>query len=388
MRSGLPAPLRLGIVGLGMAGGVMVQAALSHPGFRIAAAADPDATLRGRFAADFDVPVHGDIGPLLESGDVDAVYIATPHQMHRDHVVRAASAGKHVVVEKPMALSLADCDAMIAACDAADVTLIVGHSHGFDPSLLTARRLMEAEVGPAALVTALNYTDFLYRPRRPEELRTDLGGGVLFNQLPHQVDMVRTLVPSPVTSVRAVARALDPARNTEGLYSVLLEFADGAAATLTYSGHDGFDSDEFYDWVGEGGFAKRPAQGATRRALATTDEAAARRDRYGYGSGLSAGMPPHQPHFGLVLATCLGGDLRLTPDGVTLYGRDGVRAITTDRHAWRPGRGDVLEELYAAVRHGQAPIHDGEFGRATVQVCLAVLQSARERRDIQLGLSA
>lgn len=380
------APIRLGFVGLGLAGGVMVNAALSHPGVRVGGAAEPDVGLRGRFATDHDVPAHADIHALVQQPDIDAVYIATPHQMHRAHVELAARHGKHVVVEKPMALSLSDCDAIIRACEEAGVVLIVGHTHGFDPALQTARRLMAEQVGAASLVTTLNYTDFLYRPRRPEELDTALGGGVLFNQLPHQVDMVRTLIDSRVRSVRAVASAMDPVRPTEGLYTALLDFENGAAASLTYSGHDGFDSDELYGWVSEGGFEKTAAHGAARRALsslAPDAEGAARRTRYGYGSGLSAASPPHQPHFGFTLATCPGGDLRLTPEGVAVYTSEGVRLEKTDDRPWRPGRGDVLEELRRAV-HGEAPpLHDGRFGRETVAICLAVLQSARERRDIQ-----
>ena len=80
------------------------------------------------------------------------------------------------------------------------------------------------------MISALDYTDFLYRPRRPEELDTAAGGGVFFNQAAHQVDILRLLAGSPVKSVRCSAGAWDAKRPTEGAYSAHLSFADGAFA--------------------------------------------------------------------------------------------------------------------------------------------------------------
>ena len=122
--------------------------------------------------------------------------------------IDAAGAGKHIILEKPMALTLAECDAIIAAVDRANVYLIVGHTHGFDPAVRAMQRMVaERELGPLGMIAAWNYTNFLYRPRRPEELDTAQGGGILFNQVPHQVDMVRTIGGGRLTSVRAQAAA-------------------------------------------------------------------------------------------------------------------------------------------------------------------------------------
>lgn len=380
--------LRLGIVGLGMAGGVMSQAVASHPGFVIAGAAEPNADLRARFAADKCVEVHADIVDLVRRDDVDVVYVASPHQLHRDHVVLAARHGKHVIVEKPMALSLDDCDAMIEAADRAGVVLIVGHTHGYDPALAVMRSLMRTALGAPAMIVSLNYTNFLYRPRRPEELDTAQGGGILFNQLPHQVDAVRMLVDSRVVSVKASASVLDPTRPTEGACTALLTFANGAAASLTYSGYDGFDSDEFHGWIGEGGRAKSPGHGAARRALTDLPDAQAeqeqRRTGFGYGSNLSAERPTHQPHFGVLIATCPGGEMRVSPGGVIVYDREGAREIAAPETPWRPGWGDVLETLRLAVVQGAAPIQNGGFARHTVEICLAVLRSSQEGCEVQL----
>src|SRR5262249_25966118 len=83
----------LGIAGLGMAGAVMVRAAAHHPGFRVAAAAEPHAGPRQAFARDFNANVHSDLRSLCDDPAVDAVYIATPHQFHAEHASLAAAAG-------------------------------------------------------------------------------------------------------------------------------------------------------------------------------------------------------------------------------------------------------------------------------------------------------
>ena len=127
-----------------------------------------------------------------------------PHQFHAQHTEIAAAHGKHVLVEKPMALNAADCDRMIAACRAANVHLIVGHCHSFDTPYLRTRNLIRSgDFGAVKMIQAFNYTDYLYRPRRPEELMTAEGGGAVFSQAAHQVDIVRLLAGSRATRLRA-----------------------------------------------------------------------------------------------------------------------------------------------------------------------------------------
>ena len=77
-----------------------------------------------------------------DTAAIDAVYVATPHQLHADHVELCARHGKHVLVEKPMALTLAECDRMIAAAERARVALVVGPTHSFDPPVRAARDLI------------------------------------------------------------------------------------------------------------------------------------------------------------------------------------------------------------------------------------------------------
>jgi phthalate 4,5-cis-dihydrodiol dehydrogenase len=247
-------------------------------------------------------------------------------------------------------------------------------------------------LGRVRMIQALNYTDFLYRPRRPEELQTEAGGGVVFSQAAHQVDVVRLLAGSRATRVRAVMGQWDPARPTEGAYTALLWFEDGAFASLTYSGYGRFDSDEWCSWTGEMGSPKDPqAYGQARRRLASAasaEEEARLKAAATYGGPAwkppvpGTAAPAHQ-HFGPVIVSCEHGDLRPMPDAVWVYGDSRRERIELPAPA--VPRFEVMDELVEAVLHGTKPLHDGPWARATLEICLALLASAREGRDVELN---
>ncbi len=386
-------PIRLGVAGLGRGFMLMLPTLSRHPLITLVAAADPRPEARAKFAVDFNARTYDSVDALCADPAVDAVYIATPHTFHVENVRSAARHGKHVMVEKPMALTLADCQAMIDAAAQARIHLLVGHSHSFDAPYLETRRLIAGgEFGPVRMITATNFTDFLYRPRRPEELDTAQGGGVVFSQGAHQIDIVRLLGGGLARSVRAAtgrwdAKRGDAKRPTEGAYNAFLDFEGGVSATLTYNGTAHFDTDEFCDWTGELGQPRDPTSYGTARAalrrIASPAEEAALKNTRAYGL---APMPDHAPsahnHFGLVIASCERADLRPLPRGVMIYADDERRL-----HPLPPPavpRTEVIDELHDAVVHDRPPLHSGAWGMATVEICLALLQSAQERREIAL----
>jgi phthalate 4,5-cis-dihydrodiol dehydrogenase len=380
-------PIKLGIAGLGLAGAMMIRAAAIHPRFVLHAGADPLPRPRESFARDFGARPYADFAALCDDPEVEAIYIASPHEFHPRQAIAALAHGKHVLVEKPLALTLEDCDAVIDAADKAATQLIVGHTHGFDPNVRAMAQLVgSGALGRLGMILAFNYTDFLYRPRRPEELDTARGGGIAFNQVSHQIEIVRLIGGGRVRSVRAHAGILDPTRPTEGCCTALLEFESGAAASVTYSGYDFFDSDEFHGWIGEGGTPKSAAHGSMRRRLLSgaVAEADLQKD-LGYGGRVLPPEQPHLPHFGTVIATCERGDVRLSADGMLVYGRDGLKEVQVERGVGRPGHGDALDALWAAVRDGRPSVHSARWGKATLEVTLAILRSARERREIALA---
>jgi phthalate 4,5-cis-dihydrodiol dehydrogenase len=382
--------LALGVAGLGRAFMLMLPTLAHHPRIRLVACADPRAEARARFEQDFPgARAHEDFEALCDDPAVQAIYLATPHQHHAAQAIRAAQAGKAVLVEKPMALTLAEAEAMVAAHARAGTVLMLGHSHGQDGPVRHARRLIASgAVGAPRLIAALNCTDFLWRPRRPEELRTAEGGGVVFSQAAHQLDVIRVLGGGKLRGIRARTMT---ARGTEGAYAAFLEFEDGCAATAQYSGLGRYDSDALLGWVGELGQRKSPGvPGAVRAKLAGLDAAqeAASKVARGYGgAGHAPGLPPaaapaFHNHFGFVLVQCEAADLRLTPEGVEVHGDDGMRLDRTTLPALP--RAEVLDEFADAVQHGVAPRHDGAWGLATLEACLGLLDSARRGEAVTL----
>jgi len=384
-------PLKLGVAGLGRAFMLMLPTLAHHPRITLAACADPRPEARARFVQDFGGTAHATVEALCGDPGIEAIYLATPHQHHAEQAILAARAGKHVLVEKPMALSLAECAAMIEAAAQAGVHLMLGHSHGQDAPVRHARRMIaEGRFGAPRLITALNCTDFLWRPRRPEELDTAQGGGVVFSQATHQLDLIRVLCGGMLRSIRAQSFAWDAARPTEGAYAAFLAFDDGAA-TATYSGHGRYDSDALLGWIGEMGTRRQPSvPGAARAKLAglgAAGETAGKLARSYGGAGHAPGLPPaarpeFHNSFGFVLVQCERADLRLTPEGVEVHADDGLHLERTPLPSLP--RAEVLDELCDAVLLGIAPRHDGAWGMATLAACLALLDSAREGREIPL----
>lgn len=386
--------VRFGICGLGFAGSVLMAPAMrAHPRAEIVAACDPNADIRERFGADYGIRTFATLQEMLASAEFDAVYIASPHQYHCEHVLLAAERGVHVIVEKPLTLNLQDADRMVNAARSRGIHLVVGHSRSHDPVIKTMREvIMSGEAGRLAMINCWNYTDFLYRPRKPEELDTSKGGGIVFNQLPHQIDSIKAISNQTIVSVRAQAGRLDPTRPTEGHCAAFLTLSDGACATLVYSAYDHFDSDELQFWIAEGGRQKKPNHGGSRRllnGLKPGEEPAFRVQRYGYGGPISQAFAAgevgrKQPHFGIMIATCERGDLRPSPDGVLFYGDDGIKEIPARTGQGSFGQGDTIDELYYAMTGEKPVLRNAEWGRNTVAVCLAILESTRTGREVHV----
>lgn len=376
-------PLRIGVAGLGRAFTLMLPTFTRDSRVRLVAAADPLPQARAQFGRDFGAPTHETVQALCEDPAVQVVYIATPHQFHAEHVRIAAAHGKHVLVEKPMALTLAQCHAMIEATEAAGVVMIVGHSHSFNAPILRTRALIDSGAfGAVRMLTALNFTDFLYRPRRPEELDTRAGGGVIHSQATHQIDMLRLLGGGRVRSVVAHAGNWDPTRPTEGAYQALLAFEGGVIASAVYSGYGHYDSDTWMDQIGEMGQTKKAEDyGAARKRLVDLAQGApesALKARRNYGGDLYSPPVPGQPgdhqHFGPLIVSCDKADLRPTATGIEISGDTQRRFEVLPRVA--VPRSEVIDELVDVLVHDKPALHSGAWARATTEVCLALLASA------------
>lgn len=382
-------PLRFGIAGLGIASTQILPAFAPRPHLAVTAAADirPDAL--AQFAKDFEGETYTSVAEMCKSPNVDAIYVCSPNHLHAEHVIAAAEAGKHAIVEKPMGLDLEECERMNAAAERNGVKLLCGHTHSFDPPIQKMREIVRSgELGKLGMINTWNFNEFMYRPRMPHELDPKVGGNVVFNQGPHMVDVVRLIGGGLVRSVRAMTGIFDSARRVEGAWTAYLEFEDGTPATLVYNGYGHFDTAEFFWWVGEGGQPRDPETNLQVRAAlaASTDEVLLKESmRYGGsrprdGAHLGRSREQHQPFFGLTVVSCEHGDIRQSRDGLLIYGDD--RKWEVDVPGGNTGRAAELQELYDAVVENRPVFHDGRWGEATLEVVLGIMQSARERREV------
>src|SRR5262245_7897797 len=379
-------PIRLGIAGLGLAGSFMIRAAVAHPRIALCAGMDPSSRPREAFARQFNAPVYSDFYDLCRDPSVEAIYISSPHRFHASQAVEAIEQGKHVLVEKPLALTLEECDEVVAAADRSGLHLIVGHTHAFDPNIREMHRIIESgELGRLGMILAFNYNDFLLRPHRSDEFDSERGGGIAFNQVAHQIEIVR-LLGGRIRSVRANVGALDASRLAAGHCMAFFEFEDGAAASVVFSSYDFFDSDELHHWIAEGGTDKEPHRhGKTREAFLARASDVEANEALGFGARVLPTEQPYLPHFGLIVVTCERGDMRLSPNGILINGTNGTREVAVPRGPGRPGHGDALDALWKAIRAGRRCINDARWGRATVEVILAILESSKSRREVRLS---
>jgi phthalate 4,5-cis-dihydrodiol dehydrogenase len=379
-------PIRLGIAGLGLAGAFMIRAAVTHPRIALCAAMDPLPHPREAFAHQFDAAVYSDFHDLCQDPSAEAIYISSPHRFHASQAVQAMEQGKHVLVEKPLALTLEECDEVVAAADRTGMHLIVGHTHAFDPNIREMHRIIQSgELGRLGMILTFNYNDFLLRPHRSDEFDSEKGGGIAFNQVAHQIEIVR-LLGGRIRSVRASVGALDRSRLAAGHCMAFLELENDAAASVVFSAYDFFDSDELHHWIAEGGTKKEPhRQGKTREAFLARASDLEAHQALGFGARMLPTEQPYLPHFGLIVATCERGDVRLSPSGILIHSTDGTHEVAAPRGPGRPGQGDALDALWEGVREGRRCVHDARWGRATVEIILAILQSSKSHREVRLS---
>jgi UDP-N-acetyl-2-amino-2-deoxyglucuronate dehydrogenase len=224
-------PLQFALLGCGRVSRKHIEALHGNEHARIVAVCDIDKARAEAVAYKLDVPFFTQLDEMLRAvPTIDVVSILTPTGYHAEHAVRVAGHGKHVVVEKPMALRLEDADKMILACDRAGVRLFVVKQNRFNPPIQRLRRVLEAgRFGKLVMGTAR-----VRWCRRQDYYDQDawrgtweLDGGVLANQASHHIDLLMWMM-GEVESVYAktATRLVDV--ETEDTAVVVMKFTSGA----------------------------------------------------------------------------------------------------------------------------------------------------------------
>jgi phthalate 4,5-cis-dihydrodiol dehydrogenase len=384
--------LKAGVIGLGAGAMQVVKSLIVAPNYELVAGADVRKQARDAFETTFHGRSYSSAEELCKDPEVDVVWISTPNQLHAEHAITAANHGKHIVVEKPMAVTLQQAEQMIEAADKNKVNLLCGHTASLMAGFRAMRRTISSgELGTLQAMNLFSYNDWLFRPRMAAELDMAQGGGMPFRQGPHQFDVVRLMGGGMVRSVRGQVRDWMPFRGSPGYYVAYLEFEDGTPATVIKNGYGGFSAGEFLPFLREG---QRNSQAlALRRSLRkgeyVDEEAGKEAMRFGGGRekelserSEGGGGSGFQMDAGIIIACCEKGDIRQSPEGLWIYDDEGQREVVVE--GLRDERMAELDEMYQAITQKRPVHHDGRWGMATLEVILAMIQSSEERREIQL----
>ncbi|WP_076070814.1 Gfo/Idh/MocA family protein [Sphingomonas montana] len=291
-----------------------------------------------RYAAEYDIPAgncygYRDFDRIRDNPAIDIVYIVLPNSLHAEYSIRAARAGKHVMCEKPMATSVAEAQAMIAASRAAARMLMVGYRSRFEPHNRLAIELARGgHVGPTRIVTAEH--GFAAQPGQWRLDRALSGGGSLMDIGIYSLNAARYLTGEEPVSVQAVESTdrRDPRfRTVEDRIDFMLRFPSGAIANCVSSYSSNHNR---YRVVGTGG------------------------------------------DIDLEPATSYDGQrMTIRRDGATT-----ARVLPAER---RSQFALQLDHLSDCVTSGRAPIVAGEEGLADMRVIEAIYRSAREGRSVR-----
>ena len=226
--------VRVALVGCGRISASHVSAIEKIDGLELVAVADVETDRANEVAQRQGIPAFRTLEELLASVDCDVVSVCTPSGLHPAHGITAARARKHVVTEKPMAISLADADALVQACDAAGVQLFVVKQNRLNPPIQLLRRAVDK--GRFGRIYVANTTVRWTRPQEyydaaPWRGTWEFDGGAIMNQASHYVDLMQWLV-GPVESVVAKTATLARRIETEDTGMAVLRFRSGALGVI------------------------------------------------------------------------------------------------------------------------------------------------------------
>ena len=226
----------LGLIGAGRVSRDHVYAIQNIPGLQLIGVADLDESRRSEFAQRYQCDAYEDYRDLLVRDDIDLILAGVPHWLHAPISIDALNASKHVMVEKPMAMTVEECEAMIEAAEKNNVQLMVGHTQHFFPANIAAKDLIDqGEIGEIVMATQTWYKPFGLPTRQPWMLDRAKGGGMLMMNGTHMMDCLLWFIDSEVVAVKGNVTNKIVRQKADDSLIALLEFANGVYATVVHS---------------------------------------------------------------------------------------------------------------------------------------------------------
>jgi predicted dehydrogenase len=231
--NGVSKLVRIAVAGAGLIGKRHIEAVMAAPGAVLAAIVDPTDTARA-FAAERGAPWFGSLGDMIAANASDGVIIATPNQMHVDNGLECVAAGLPLLVEKPIATDVAAAEKLIAAAEAANVPVLVGHHRRHNQLIQRARA--EIESGAIGEIVSVTGITWFFKPDEyfDIEWRRTPGAGPVYLNLIHDIDVMHYLC-GPIETVHAVDSNAMRNNVVEDTAIILLKFKSGALGTFSVS---------------------------------------------------------------------------------------------------------------------------------------------------------
>jgi phthalate 4,5-cis-dihydrodiol dehydrogenase len=239
--------LALGMIGCGrMAHELAAVIRDAVPEAQLVAGFDPFTASREAFCATFGAEPCDLLEALLNRDDIGAILVASPNYLHAEHTIAAAATGKHVFCEKPMALAVKDCEAMIAACQAHGVKLMVGHSMRLAPPLLKLGALIASgELGrPLHGIARYWFSGFQERESGVWHVMCAQSGGLFYQMAIHQIDVFNMAFGPALRVHYAGGQYGAQVRDFNDLGTVLVEYESGATGAISACGFTSLASRE------------------------------------------------------------------------------------------------------------------------------------------------
>lgn len=354
--------VRFAILGPGKVARLHADALARIPEAQLIAVAGRNAERAGALAEAAKARVDPSLEETIERGGVDAVIICTPHPLHAAEAIEAARAGLHVIVEKPMALDPADCDAMIAAAQEAGVVLsVVSQRRWYAPVQRVRNAIDEGRIGAPGLaaVEVLGWrgADY-YAMDAWRGTQAGEGGGVLVNQAVHQLDLLRWFLGPPAEVDAWTANLNHPDLDVEDTVAATIRFAGGALASFVASNSQR-----------PGLHCRVHVHGRNGASVGVETDA---------GSMFVAGVSlPSSPRNDLwtIPGEEAAPERWAQEDAAALAGVDPA----SHHHELQ------LRDVMAAIRDGRPPAVDGDEGRAAVELIDAIYRAARTGERVRLA---
>lgn len=357
--------IRTAVIGCGKVGHFHAMAFQKNPcsDFVACLGHHPDKT--AAFAAQYGVKGYTDLDAMLREAKVEAVAICTPHPLHAAFAVPCLERGVHVAIEKPLAASLADCDAILAAQrKSGAVGTTICQRRFYRPSMRVKRAIDEGKIGAPILgtVNMLGWRDMAYYASDPwRGTWAGEGGGVLINQAPHQIDLLLWYM-GEVEELYGIWDTLNhPELEVEDTAAAVIRFKSGAIGNIVVSNSQN-----------PALFGNVRVHGSNGASIGVQTDGGAM-----FVAGMSGiAEPPVND-----LWTVAGEEDRL--EDYQREDREFFRSIDGTHYFHEV----QLDDFLRAILEGRQPLITLEDGRRTVELITAIYRSQRDRRPVRFPLS-